>query len=311
MSGVFPGSRTAQFERIRLRPLQKPGDELHWARLLWYDEPRACVLYLQARAGQDEAPLLRLQVVDPNTLIAELRTALGEAGYGLEACATCQHWRPAADFDKDQLPHGHCAWRQDGASILPALNMITAQSGFALSCRHWRAAVEVQPASDVQHADESPKRAAVEKKAQERAARSLRGRLKQLLSAKSKDDAPPASTLDMRLIEQSGVGAGTEPCLACQGRIANLGAQRSHTAEGDQQAYSVWRCRRCHTLYLNHWIDRWVRLDTLETVESYFRITPAEAIMLLIDIEQQADDTNFKTTVNACRSLSKQVKQGR
>ncbi|MEZ4634032.1 MAG: hypothetical protein R2856_03480 [Caldilineaceae bacterium] len=46
-------------------------------------------------------------------------------------------------------------------------------------------------------------------------------------------------------------GRGTEPCFACQGRIANLGALTVATDEDDKRTFSVWRCRRCHTFYLN------------------------------------------------------------
>ena len=92
-------------------------------------------------------------------------------------------------------------------------------------------------------------------------------------------EAPPCTcgTWEEGLIERSGVGAGTEPCFACQGRIANLGALAVATPEGDKQTFSVWRCRSCYTYYLNDWIDRWERTDSLETEESYYRLCPTEA----------------------------------
>jgi hypothetical protein len=91
----------------------------------------------------------------------------------------------------------------------------------------------------------------------------------------------PAPSLADSLVERSGVGAGTEPCFACQGRIANLGALTVASPEGDKQTFSVWRCRVCHTLYLSDWIDRWERVDSLETEETIYRIAPVEAAELL------------------------------
>jgi hypothetical protein len=87
----------------------------------------------------------------------------------------------------------------------------------------------------------------------------------------------PPKSLAEGLAERSGVGAGTEPCFACQGRIANLGALTVESDEGDKQTFSVWRCRMCYTLYLSNWIDRWERLESLETEEAIYRIAPIEA----------------------------------
>jgi len=335
MSGVFPGSRTAQFERIRLRRLESQEGDLIWARVLWYDEPRACVVYLQARTDQDEEPLLRMYVTDPDTLPAELDAALRQAGYGLHACATCLHWRPAGCLNADQLPAGHCAWRQAGefepaggghghsskeASSGHLPQVISAQSSLALGCPHWVEAIEVRLLAKAgllrpQSADETLPRAAVEKKIQEQTPRPLWGRLKKLFNPEAADKRADAGNSSpawsAHLQEQSGVGAGTEPCLACQGRIANLGSHLTRTAEGDQQTFSVWRCRRCHTLYLNQWIDRWARRDNLETVERYYRLVPAEAATLLAHIEQKSDDKTFKSILTTRPPLSEQVKQGR
>ena len=127
-----------------------------------------------------------------------------------------------------------------------------------------------------------------------------------------------------RLVERSGVGAGTEPCFACQGRIANLGALTVDTDEGDKHTYSVWRCRACHTTYLNSWIDRWERLDSLETEETYYRLAPAEAVEVLAVIDgvvggehpagrhtRAAERAWFEAFVRERRPLSHQRKQGR
>jgi hypothetical protein len=120
------------------------------------------------------------------------------------------------------------------------------------------------------------------------------------------------------------VGAGTEPCFACQGRIANLGALTVATDEDDKHTYSVWRCRSCFATYLNSWIDRWERLDNLETEETYFRLAPAEAVAALAVIdgvvggehpagrgERTAQRTWFEAFTAGRQPLSHQVKQGR
>jgi hypothetical protein len=57
------------------------------------------------------------------------------------------------------------------------------------------------------------------------------------------------------------------------------------TPEGDKQTFSIWRCRTCYTYYLNDWIDRWERTDSLETEERYYRLSPAEALEVLAVID--------------------------
>jgi hypothetical protein len=127
-----------------------------------------------------------------------------------------------------------------------------------------------------------------------------------------------------RIVERSGVGAGTEPCFACQGRIANLGALAVASPEGDKQTFSVWRCRQCFTYYLNDWIDRWERTDSLETEETYYRLAPQEALEMLAVIdgvvdaehparrhERGAERAWMVDFIGAREPLSHQVKQGR
>ena len=71
MSGVFPGTRTMVFQRVRVRPLEE-GDETpgaaQWVRLLWYEEPAACAVELGAN-------LLRI----PQPLDGDLGARLAEA----------------------------------------------------------------------------------------------------------------------------------------------------------------------------------------------------------------------------------------
>ena len=120
------------------------------------------------------------------------------------------------------------------------------------------------------------------------------------------------------------MGAGAESCFGCHGRIANLGALVVASPEDDKQTYSVWRCRQCFATYFNRWIDRWERLDSLETDETYWRIAPAEAIALL-DVmagvaggehpegrhERAAERDRFEAFVADRPPVSHQIKLGR
>ncbi len=96
------------------------------------------------------------------------------------------------------------------------------------------------------------------------------------------------------------------------------------TPEGDRQTYSVWRCRACYTCYLNDWIDRWERSDSLETEESYYRVAPQEALELLklidgvVDAEhparrqeRTAERMRMIEFIGDRRPLSHEIKQGR
>ena len=62
MSGVFPGSRTRSFQRLKLRAAAQgaPPTPL-WAQLLWYDEPVGCVAL--ERAGEEACYMGRLAVL--------------------------------------------------------------------------------------------------------------------------------------------------------------------------------------------------------------------------------------------------------
>jgi hypothetical protein len=150
------------------------------------------------------------------------------------------------------------------------------------------------------------------------------GRLRRFLVREAKQPAAQPHSWEAKVIERSGVGAGTERCFACQGRIANLGALAVATPEGDKQTFSVWRCRLCYTYYLNDWIDRWERTDSLETEERYYRLAPAEAMELLAVVDNVVDaehpahrrerdaQRNWMLEFIGVRpALSHQIKQGR
>lgn len=94
---------------------------------------------------------------------------------------------------------------------------------------------------------------------------------------------------EQAIVERSGKRPGTIPCLTCPGRMANLGAQKCRTHEGDERTFSIWRCRQCQGYYLNDWTDKWVRTDALEVVDIYYRLAPREALTCLERIEQAGE----------------------
>ncbi len=287
MSGVFPGTRTMVYQRVRLAPMTQADDEAtrRWARILWYAAPPACVVELEAHAGGAAAPLVRIVAPEPATLGVVLTEALAATGWRPVTCGGCTHWRPHAARTPDDLPTGLCAWRHSAESLPEAL---TAQSLLALPCDHWQIADAPSPtgvaAPTGAPAAVAPIRKRAEQESDERW--TLAGQLRRWLHKSASSGVAPAPTWEQRVIERSGVGAGTEPCFACQGRIANLGALAVATPEGDKQTFSIWRCRTCYTYYLNDWIDRWERTDNLETEERYYRLSPAEALEVLAVIDQ-------------------------
>ena len=341
MSGVFPGTRTMVFQRVRVQPHAAAGPA-GWARLLWYDDPAACVVEL------NNAPLLRIpdpQAEDTAGFAARLRAGLAAAGYDLLACGSCAFWQPLAAVTPDGLTLGRCKWqgtagaqasppafaRPSGQAVTPALpegapDALAMQSLLALDCPHWQEAQEPAaappgPAQAETMPPPMPKRA--ERESDERW--TWWGRLRRSWRERRPGSEPPApARWEDKIVERSGVGAGTEPCFACQGRIANLGALAVASPEGDKQTFSVWRCRLCCTYYLNDWIDRWERTDSLETEETYYRLAPHEALAILrvIDNVVDADHPARRHERGAQRvwmqqflagrpALSHQIKQGR
>lgn len=274
MAGVSPGTRTQRFQRVRLLPLQTVAEPV-WAQILWYDDPRSCVIFLLEANGRPASePLVR--VVEPDhPVYSLLQNALQRAGWRLQSCGGCRHWHPESGQTEEGLAAGRCWW--DGGDEASVLHL---QSELALCCPHWEQAggePMADPLKGVQGETIKPLRKIAEISESKLSfwQRLWRRTLRQVRLASV------ASSWEERLAERSGVGAGAEPCCACQGRIANLGALAVETDEGDTQTFSVWRCRLCFTTYLNDWIDRWVRLENLETEERYYRVAPSEAIELL------------------------------
>ncbi|MFN8495901.1 MAG: hypothetical protein U0350_50385 [Caldilineaceae bacterium] len=324
MSGIFPGARTKTFQRLRLQALDDQQKQFIWAQVYWYTAPVACVVYAQQQTNPTVGltPLVRLTEPFVGEFNQRLQAALQQCGWQMVSCGSCAFWQPLPNANEDGLPTGRCIWT--GApnleSILPA-NLAT-QANLALSCPRWQRTAGRQ--KQVQTPNAQPTLAPMRKAAEISESKlSYWARLCRQLARLGKPPVKPQSW-EEKLVERSGVGAGTEPCFACQGRIANLGALAVETPEGDKQTFSVWRCRSCYTTYLNDWIDRWERLDNLETEEKYYRIAPAEALDLLTIIdtvtdgdhpgrrrERQRERLQILDYLAGRSPLSSQIKQGR
>lgn len=322
MSGVFPGTRTQFFQRLRLRALTATlTPRLGWAQLHWYDNPIACALFVVADDPTSSAtPLLHL-IAPFDQLNQRLQAALAAAGWQLEACGSCHFWQAAPGQQHEQLPVGYCRWQQDASAPVALPALLAAQANLALGCSHWQAGTDdLRVAPVLATIDLAPMRKVAEVSESKL---SFWSRLQRRWQRRFRP-APPATDWAEKLLERSGVGAGVESCFACHGRIANLGAIVVETPEGDKQTFSLWRCRSCYTTYLNDWTDRWERLDNLETEERYYRIAPAEGLYLLTVIDGVADAEHpgrrreraeqralFLRFIAERAALSHQVRQGR
>lgn len=286
MSGVQTGSRTAQFFRIRLASASARDG---WALLLvaadggaalrlwqpegdrggaWQDKP----FWAEEPAGEHTAE----QASGPD--LAQLSAACAGAGWTPRTCGTCAFWAGRAEEDQPGLlAVGDCRAGAASPELRP-------QSALGLDCAHWQAAgtgADAEPppvnaptgtfAERPPGGEPSPEEPAPAEGWLARLAARLTGRTRRPGS-----DSPGADVQ-----ERSGVGAGTEACLICHGRMGNLGALSVAAAEGDTRTFSLWRCRVCQTLFLNDWTDRWERLNSLETEELYFRLAPAQASRFL------------------------------
>ena len=357
MSGITPGVRTRIFQRVRLRAVgaQAGGDDrtdggTAWARLLWHVEDSdaegetasedlpaktiegaLCTVHLREDEGDSWSiePLLTLANVSADGFPAALSDALFATGWRLQTCGSCRWWQPGPVRQVDGLPVGHCRLVGDSPIAGGTPEALAIQSMLALDCTDWAAAAGNEwPAADssaVENAGSVPP--ALPKHAESAAAGGFLSRLGARLGVRSERDPQPASNSQSwqeKLVERSGVGAGTEPCFACQGRIANLGSLTVATPEGDKQTYSVWRCRTCYGAYLNSWIDRWERLDNLETDERVYRVAPVKACTFLAVIDgvvggdhpagrEHRDEQRrwFEAQIKVLDPLSHQIKHGR
>ncbi len=331
MSGVFPGTRTQVFQRVRLDPISPSplkmqergagGEVITWAQILWYTDPPSCVVHRQVGSNErsEDAPLLGLADPQSDEVNQQLRAGLCALGWRLRTCGSCAHWRQSDSVSTDNLPVGRCVLqRQQTREETP--DVLATQSCLALDCLHWL------PAEEHTHSNIAKLPVAPLTKVAEISESKLkpRQRLQRRLRTWLTGVATPPEDWKRQLLERSGVGAGTEPCFACQGRIANLAALTVESADGDKQTFSVWRCRSCFSLYLSDWTDRWERLENLETEEIIYRLAPVEAAELLTLIlsvpggehpalrrERANYRTWFRDYLAGRAPVSHQVKQGR
>lgn len=321
MSGIYPGSRTMVYQRLRLHPSSAaataPGDAPggQWYQLQWYRDPDAAVLLPVQPAATASTPTITLADPQPTDFALRLHSSLAHANLRADACFICRHWQPSTHPTVDNLPAGRCRWHDAEGKVPRAL---ATQSALSLACSHFER-LDAPTAVPRQDAEAPPLR--VPKSAELDPDRlpfwpRLWHRLRR--------PRPSTNEWTNQIIERSGVGAGTEPCFVCQGRLANLGAIAVASPEGDKQTLSIWRCRSCYTTYFNDWTDRWERLDNLETEERYYRIAPAEAYAALTIIHatkggehpgRRADRPHERAKMLALvadnQPLSHQVRQGR
>ncbi len=280
MSGIHPGSRTAQTNLIRWRHTQGESGATGWARVLWPGDQGDAEVYLLEN-GQNKQ-LLRQPGENDHKPVFALLAELAAGGHQPSVCGTCQHWQPLGNAaSTDGIPFGLCSWQSNPANAINP-NKVT-QSALALECLHWHEGRQTQTAAPLAVESDSVPAEVSAPGWWATLKRRLTGEPKPRQAAERGGQSTGQFTgqFDEQFTERSGVGAGTERCLACSGRIANLGALTFATESDDTRTVSVWRCRLCHTYYLNDWVDRWVRLDSLETEESYFRLAPSEASDLL------------------------------
>ena len=320
MSGVYPGSRTMVYQRLRLhRPVDGDIDPAaQWYQLQWYTDPDAATLLRLNADAPVPATTITLPDPRPANLVPRLHDALTQAELQADACYICRHWQPVETVTEDNLPAGRCSWN-DAQQKTPLA--LAAQSALSLACEHFQR-LEQPRASDKQSSGVAPTAPRVLKSAELDPDR-LRFWPRLWHRLRHAGRKPNPNWAD-QILERSGVGAGTEPCPVCQGRLANLGALVVASPEGDKQTLSIWRCRSCFTTYFNDWIDRWERLDNLETEERYFRIAPAEAFTALSIIHatkggdhpgRRADRRQQREQMLALvtnkQPLSHQIRQGR
>lgn len=324
MSGIYPGSRTMIYQRLRLQAIhvEPSGQQGAMYQLQWYTDPTAAILLPTQGDTPALAPLITLTEPQTADLTQRLHDELAAVGLQADACFACRHWYPLNIHTDDALPAGRCRWNDPDSSLPGAL---ATQSALSLACDHF------------QRQDQPPRQEAdvalpfttlprVRKLAELDPDRlpfwpRLWYRVKQRFLPRR---AEAQTDWADQVIERSGVGAGTEPCFVCQGRLANLGALAVASPEGDKQTLSVWRCRSCYTTYFNDWTDRWERLESLETEERYFRIAPAEAYTALSVIratkggdhpgrraERRPQREQILALVAGKTPLSHQIRQGR
>jgi hypothetical protein len=330
MSGVHAGSRSQLFHRVRLYPAASyttlSEAPFVWYQIMWQAATATVQCKpLDAAVLPSNLPEITLPLTDPDASLAALDEQLQHKGWLLHSCGTCANWEHTTTTrTEDGLAMGLCRWQQSSGEMAELPPQILTQSVLSLECHHWQGCQQPLSRQISRHFTAAPVVPPVP-----RSAALDIDRLRfwpRMWAHLRKRWQPAVSRLDWRenLVERSGVGAGTESCFACQGRIANLGALAVSSPEGDKQTLSVWRCRSCHTTYFNDWIDRWERVDTLETEELYYRVPPALGGQMLDLIFSEVGGehpahragrndlrTKILMLVHGLEPLSRQIRQGR
>ena len=202
-----------------------------------------------------------------SAIFHQLQAQMASLGIEIAGCGACAHWAaPTTDADAA----GHCTWER---ADRPA-NDVSAQTALASPCQQFAPVSRDAPAAAEAVAP------AIVTAAPAAARPSFWQRW-------LPPPTPPVAgnSLEELMVERSGKRPGTIPCQVCPGRMANLGAQKCRTGDGDERTFSVWHCRTCLAYFLNDWTDKWVRTDSLEVVDIYYRLAPQEALACLIHIE--------------------------
>ncbi len=218
--------------------------------------------WLLARQGVTIASIDLPPEASLTELFRRLQAHLAAHGLEIACCGACQFWQePTEGADAP----GHCLWARAERPLTPG----SAQTALASPCAHFAAPGQPAPAPPPLELPPTPAPAAKP------------WPLLPLLRRRQ----PVAGPLTGELIERSGRRPGAIPCLVCPGRMANLGAHKCRTTEGDERTFSIWRCRACLSFFLNDYTDRWVRTDALEVLDIYYRLAPQETLVCLAQIE--------------------------
>lgn len=320
MSGIYPGDRSAVYQRVLGQQIEAADVPAQWLQVSWDGQPPGPLVSVDR--GSEEAYCIsdfRLVISDPREACRALAAELFARDMDLHACGSCGFWDEVTGTTADELPSGRCAFPVAGVEPALAPPELAVQSAFSLACTHWIPRDQFVPpvkVSDGDHAQANvaPTAAA----ASEVAGPSPWQRVRSLLTRARRDpDDPRRKPIPL---PKKVTAVGTEPCFVCQGRIARLGSHTIRTDEGDNETFTIWRCHICYSTYLGDWIDRWVRLDSLETQEAFYRIAPPVASDLLSrfhaakvqDAAARQDlELQLRSLTAETEPVSRQVKQGR
>lgn len=328
MSGIHPGRRSAVFQRLLVQQVDSSDSPALWLQVSWDGQPPGPAVHADRNSSEGSGiTAFRLATPDPQKSYEALSGELKRVGFDLHACGACAFWDGMIGVTADGLPAGRCTYPVNEAEPVLAPPALAVQSAFSLACTHWTvgdkasaARISIGDAGDSPHTNSAIPAPSTPEGPKRRPAPSQWQRLHSLLT-RSKSNSSDSRSKPIALPKKV-TAVGTEPCFVCQGRIARLDSHTIATQEGDNETFTVWRCHTCYTTYLGDWIDRWVRLDSLETQEAFYRIPPAVASDLLgqyqaAKAEREIPDARERLELRLRRliaetePLSRQLKQGR